>query len=279
MADEGGGGDSLAGDAVDEVGSWVAAALAVDFGLEPVAQGLKLAAGEGGFEVAEFHCSLIEELRGIEVAERVGREVAEEAGAPVDVLQDAAGVGGRLDAEVLAVFFVPGGGEIGDAELVVEEGLLEFETHEDVEVVGDFVGFGTDERGADVVDREIEVALRHVGERFAEGGLCEGIEVLPETAAATDEVFPHARLRFVDAERDGFAGGEAVGVFGEALIVDAVARFVEDAEEAAGEFVFVVAGGEAGVVRADAAAEGMMGDVEAAGLEVEADGGGGLPAE
>ena len=64
--------------------------------------------------------------------------------------------------------------------------------------------------------------------------------------------------------------------FGQALIVDAVARFVEDAEEAAGEFVFVVARGEAGVVGADAAAEGMMGDVEAAGLEVEADGGGGL---
>ena len=118
VAVEGGGGDSLAGDAVDEVGSWVAAALAVDFGLEPVTQGLKLAAGEGGFEVAEFLCSLIEELGGEDVAEGIGGEVAEAAEGPVDVLEDAFAVGGGDDAEVLAHFFVPGGGGVGDGEVV-----------------------------------------------------------------------------------------------------------------------------------------------------------------
>jgi hypothetical protein len=39
----------------------------------------------------------VEELRGEDVAERVGREVAEQPGAPVDVLEHALGVVGILD--------------------------------------------------------------------------------------------------------------------------------------------------------------------------------------
>ena len=194
----------------------------------------------------------------------------------MDVLQHAVGIVRRLDAEVAAVLFVPGGGQIGHAKIIVEQRLLQFESHEDVEVIGHFVGLGADQRGPHVVDCEIEVVERDIGERFVEGRLGKWIEVLPETAAAADQIFPHPRLRFVDAERDGFAGGETVAFFGQALVVDAVARFVQDAEEAAGEIVLVVARGEAGVVRSEAAAEGMMGDVEPAGLEIEADRFGGL---
>ena len=37
-------------------------------------------------------------------------------------------------------------------------------------------------------------------ERFGESLLGKRVEVFPERTAAGDEVFPHARLRFMDAE-------------------------------------------------------------------------------
>src|SRR5437867_2763300 len=59
---------------------------------------------------------------------------------------------------------------------------------------------------------------------------------------------------------------------GQALFVDAVARFVQDAEEAFGEMPRVVARGQAYVAGAGGAAKGVRGDVEPAGGEIEADG-------
>ena len=59
---------------------------------------------------------------------------------------------------------------------------------------------------------------------------------------------------------------------GQALVVEAVAGLVEDAEERVAEVLLVVAGGDAGVAGADAGAERVDGDVEPAGVEVEADG-------
>ena len=58
---------------------------------------------------------------------------------------------------------------------------------------------------------------------------------------------------------------------GQALLVDAVAGLVQDAEEAFVEVARIVARGDAAVAGADAAAERVRRDVQPAGGEVEAD--------
>ena len=95
--------------------------------------------------------------------------------------------------------------------------------------------------------------------------------MFPEGPAAADLVFPEARLRFVNAQRDGAAQGKAELGGVESLVVDAVARLVEDAKEALVEFARLVAGGEPAIARTDAAAKRVSSDVEAAGAEVESD--------
>jgi len=76
----------------------------------------------------------------------------------------------------------------------------------------------------------------------------------------------------VDAEGDGLAGGEVEVGGGEALLVEAMAGFVHDAEEGGGEVVLFVAGGEADVSGPEGGAEGVGGGVNAALFEVEAEG-------
>src|SRR5262249_3249757 len=64
-----------------------------------------------------------------------------------------------------------------------------------------------------------------------------------------------------------------------ALLVDAVAGLVKDAEERLVEMASVVARGDAAITGTDAAAKRMRRHIEPAGVEVEADGGGGFAAE
>src|SRR5687767_8515101 len=79
--------ERLAGDPLRELRGGVPLAVAVDVLPQPAEQGGELAAGELRVEVAEVFSRLLEELGGVEVAERVGREVAERAAGPVDVLE------------------------------------------------------------------------------------------------------------------------------------------------------------------------------------------------
>ena len=60
---------------------------------------------------------LLEELGGVQVAERVRREVADRAAGPVDVLEAAAGVVGRGEAEVLLHPLVPRAGQVGGRQV------------------------------------------------------------------------------------------------------------------------------------------------------------------
>ena len=75
----------------------------------------------------------------------------------------------------------------------------------------------------------------------------------------------------MDPQRDGLAHRRAVVVGIEALLVEAVADFVEDAEERVAEVVLVVPGGDPAIARPDARAERVGGHVQPAALEVEAD--------
>ena len=86
---------SGAGDALDQVGGPIALALAVDLLAEPAEQAAEIAAGEGVVEAAELGTGRIEELGRVDVAQGIGREIADQPGAPVDVLEAALGVVAR----------------------------------------------------------------------------------------------------------------------------------------------------------------------------------------
>ena len=86
-------------------------------------------------------------------------------------------------------------------------------------------------------------------------------------------ILPHARLRFVDAEGDGFAAHGAEMLRRQALFVEAVTGLVEHAEESVAEVFLIVAQVVMrGVAWADAGAEGVDGDIEAACGKIKADG-------
>jgi hypothetical protein len=75
----------------------------------------------------------------------------------------------------------------------------------------------------------------------------------------------------VNAEGGGLAKGRAELGFWETLIVETMASLVKDTVEGDHEVAFVVAGGHAGIARAEAGAEGVGTGVEASCASVEAD--------
>ena len=75
----------------------------------------------------------------------------------------------------------------------------------------------------------------------------------------------------MDAQRNGFARREAVPIGAQALVVDAVAGFVQRAEKAPGKMMFVVACGDAAIVRSLGGTKGMGRWVEPAAVEIETD--------
>src|SRR3989442_5578742 len=89
-----------AGDAPQQIAGRVLAAVAVDVLPQPFAQRRELATRKMALEVAELGDRTLPDLHGDDVAELVGREVAEEPDRPVHVLEDPACVVRHLDTEV-----------------------------------------------------------------------------------------------------------------------------------------------------------------------------------
>lgn len=230
---------------------------------EPEKDGLEVA----GIEVIEkrglIFLNGVVELGSVDAADRISGEVAEIASAPVHILQNTVGIGGRGDAEKFLHFVVPGSGELVDSEFVVDEGELEFVTEDDVEAIGEFVCFDADEGGFDQVDVVVPGVEAGV---FEGGGGCsleDGVEVGPEVVVSADDVFPEAGLGFVEAQAWG-VGDDGVLVFaaGEAEFVEGVSGFVHGGEEGEGGAVAFVVGGDADVGVGEGGGEGVGGDVE-----------------
>jgi len=157
-----------------------------------------------------------------------------------------------------------------DGEVAFEKLGFQFEAEKDVEIVGDFISFNTNEgafhgiRGAPAI---LVVVAGEVGK-----GLDEiGPPGFPEGAGAADTVFPQAGLGFVNAERGGLAEGRAELRFRKTLVVETVASLVQNPVKRDHEVAFVVAGGHAGIARAEAGAEGVGAGVEAACVGIESD--------
>jgi hypothetical protein len=68
-----------------------------------------------------------------------------------------------------------------------------------VKVVGDLVRVGADQRAFHLVDRAVESPQRYIPELVREGVTELGIKMLPEAAAAADDVLPKPRLALVHA--------------------------------------------------------------------------------
>ena len=117
--------------------------MGVDVFLHPGEEGEKVTFCEGGGDGGVF-LGALEELGGVDVSEGVGGEVAEAAHGPVDVLEATFTIVFRREAEEFFELVVPGVGDISDFEFTGEEGSLEFEAEENVEVVGGFISFDAD---------------------------------------------------------------------------------------------------------------------------------------
>ena len=168
------------------------------------------------------------------------------------------------------VLGIPSGRQVGHVQIVVQQVLFEFKANQNVQVVGRFVRFHAHQRRPHVVHGEIELIQRNILQSLGIDLLSRWEEVRPEGSAAADQVFPQPRLRLVDAQRNGFAQRQSVLLGPQPLFVNAMPRFVQDAEEAGVKKPLLVTRGDAAVVRAHGAAEWVRRDVEPAAVETEA---------
>ena len=178
---------------------------------------------------------MAEELCGVNVSQRVGWEVPEETGAPVDVLQAALRVVRGLTPSVSWYFWFQAAGRSAVGQVAAEQSLFELETDDDVQVIGDLVGLNPDQAGADVVDRGQELVEGDVAEGLMKDPPGQGKPVHPEGPAPPHGILPEARLRLVHAQRDRLAHGRAEVLGRQPLLVEPMADLVQNAEERVAE--------------------------------------------
>ena len=83
---------------LDQSGGGIATSLAVHIFSQPAEKTGEVPIGKGLFDSIEFFDRLGKQLRGEDVAERIGREIADLASRPMTVLEAAEGVVRRADA-------------------------------------------------------------------------------------------------------------------------------------------------------------------------------------
>ena len=118
-----------------------------------------------------------------------------------------------------------------------------------MQVVGHFVGIGADERALDLVHRTIERVQRHVAELGRECLLKQRIEMLPEAAAAADEVLPQTGLALVHAGRGAVRERCALERAVDAQLVERVPALVQCREQRVGDLVFAHPGRDAHIAK------------------------------
>ena len=139
-----------------------------------------------------------------------------------------------------------------------------------MEVVGRLVRVDPDVGRLDAVDRAVEALLVDVADRFGERLLEGRVEVVPERAAAADDVLPHPALRLVQRRGDAVAERRALERRRDAVLVEPVPALVHRREDRR-DVVLLVARRQADVLRAGAGRERMHGQVEARERLVEAE--------
>ncbi len=98
-----------------------------------------------------------------------------------------------------------------------------------------------------------------------------GKKARPERAAAADEILPQPALAFMNPQRRRFGERRPEMLRRQPLLIHAVPRLVQDAEERLDQTVFVVSRGQPRVPRPEPGAEGVRADIKPTGGEVKAD--------
>ena len=93
-------------DAFDQFSREVDSAKRIHLIAQPLQDKEGIAAGEALIEVWEHGMEFVENLSGVEVPQRIGREIAKTA-APVNILQHAFRVVGGFNTQVFSIFSVP----------------------------------------------------------------------------------------------------------------------------------------------------------------------------
>ena len=139
-----------------------------------------------------------------------------------------------------------------------------------MEVVRRLVRVDADVRRLDPVDRAVEALLVDVADGLRERLLEGRVEVVPELAAAADDVLPHPALRLVQRRGDAVAERRPLERGRDAVLVEAVPALVHRREDRR-DVVLLVARRQADVLRAGAGRERVHGQVEPGERLVEAE--------
>src|SRR5438045_3026092 len=107
---------------------------------EPLTERAKITARERLLERTHRTLGRGEQLRGVDVAKRVRREITDETFRPVSVLKATGSIVARRDAEVFLIQLAPCAGQIASAKVAREQRPLELESNQNVQIVRHFVG-------------------------------------------------------------------------------------------------------------------------------------------
>ena len=123
----------------------------VDLLAQEAEQALEASRGDLALQVARRPISL-DELCGVEAADRVGREIAEHRRRPVAVLQHAVIVAFGHDADEGARALAPGVRQIAHHQIARDQRRLQLVAQQYVQVIAQLVGAGPNEARTDAVD-------------------------------------------------------------------------------------------------------------------------------
>src|SRR5262249_11135701 len=149
--------------------------------------------------------------------------------------------------------------------------FFQFKAQEYVQIVGGFVRFHANERRPHLVDRAVESLQFDILELCREYLLQFREEVFPETLAPTDDIFPEARLAFVNAQRRSATQWRPIQRFIYALFVHAMARFVERPEHSRIQPVRIKACRDAHIIPRETCAEWMGGFILPSAFKIESE--------
>mmetsp|Transcript_8164 Transcript_8164/g.19887 ORF Transcript_8164/g.19887 Transcript_8164/m.19887 type:complete len:341 (-) Transcript_8164:592-1614(-) len=242
----------------------------MNFLVEPLLEGRKLAFPDVCLQRWHLLLGLIEELSSHHGAQRVRREVPERAPGPVDVLQHALLVRSRHYPEVLLHPRVPHGREVVDGDLAREEVPLDLEPQDHVQRVRHLVGVDADERGLHHVHRVVHV-LRRAAFGVREVLVDDGSGPLPEGQRLPHHPLPEKRLALMHGHAECLAHWKVHVLLRPPLLVHGVAALVDRPRDPLDPVLFRVPSGDADVGGVGAASERMHRDVHPPQLEVEPD--------
>src|SRR5579885_1621373 len=132
---------------------------------------------------------LVVDLRSIQVAQRIGGEVAKRAARPVNILQHAQGVRWWNDTQVIVILLVPEVRQVVYINLPTDESLFQLKADDNMQVIGDFIGFSANETRPDLVERADKLLHLAAAKGLWEGGAQQVNMPLPEREGAANVVF------------------------------------------------------------------------------------------